>query len=116
MKKLSSILLFVNIVLTISAQSYDKEKIYIHTNHVFFSPGETIFFKIYLVRGTDNKPSNISNIVYAEILGPSGAVVEKQTYKAENGYSEGSYTLGQQAAGGIYKIKAYTSWMRNEKD
>jgi TonB-dependent SusC/RagA subfamily outer membrane receptor len=98
------------------AYTYDKEKIYIRTDHVFYTPGETIFFKTWLVRGSDNKPSGLSNIAYIEILGPSGTTLEKQTYQIENGYSEGSYTLGEQAVGGIYKIKAYTTWMLNEKD
>src|ERR1700722_1902729 len=89
--------------------TYDKEKIYIQTDHVFYTPGETIFFKTWLVRGSDNKPSVLSKIVYIEIMGPSGAILEKQTYPVENGYSEGSYTLDQQTAGGICKIKAYTS-------
>ena len=123
MKKLYFIILLVSSVLCaarLAAQStaytYDKEKTYIQTDHVFFAPGQTIFFKIYLVKGADNRPSRLSNIVYTEILGPSGTVQEKQTYPVENGYCEGSYTLNKQAAGGIYKIKAYTSWMRNEKD
>ena len=120
MKKLYFILLLITSAGCASAQStaytYDKEKVYIHTDHVFFAPGETIFFKVYLVRGADNKPSTLSNIVYAEIIGPSGTTLEKQTYQTEKGYSEGSYTLGAQAAGGLYKIKAYTSWMLNEKD
>jgi TonB-dependent SusC/RagA subfamily outer membrane receptor len=123
MKKQYLLLLFVCSVLCaarLSAQStayaYDKEKIYIASDHVFFAPGETIFFKTYLVRGSDNKPSRLSNIIYIEIMGPSGAMLEKQTYQVENGYSEGSYTLGDQAAGGIYKLKAYTTWMLNEKD
>ncbi len=123
MKKLSLILLLATgipgatrLAAQSSAYAYDKEKIYIQTDHVFFAPGETMFFKVYLVRGSDNKPSRLSNIVYAEILGPSGTMLEKQTYQVANGYSEGSYTLAAQAAGGIYKIKAYTSWMKNEKD
>lgn len=123
MRKLYFILLFLGSILytaRLKAQStsyaYDKEKIYVQTDHVFFSPGGTVFFKIYLVKGADNRPSKLSKVVYIEIMGPSGTVVEKQTYQAENGYSEGSYTLGDQAAGGIYKLKAYTSWMLNEKD
>ena len=123
MKKVTILLLLIwSTICTarLSAQStvytYDKEKIYIQTDHVFFAPGQTVFFKIYLVKGTDNKPSRLSNIVYVEVLGPSGTLSEKQTYPVENGYGEGSYTLGEQAAGGIYKIRAYTNWMRNEKD
>ncbi|HVU56464.1 MAG TPA: TonB-dependent receptor plug domain-containing protein [Puia sp.] len=123
MKKLYYILLFAISLLYaagLTAQStayaYDKEKVYVQTNHVFFSPGGTVFYKIYLVRGSDNKPFPLSNTVYVEVLGPSGTVLEKQTYPVENGYSEGSYTLSAQAAGGIYRLRAYTSWMRNEKD
>ena len=123
MKKLYFLLLLISSTLYTSrlaaqspAYAYDKEKIYIQTDHVFFAPGGTIFFKVYLVKGADNKPSKLSNIVYTEIFGPSGTMLEKQTYQAENGYSEGSYTLSEQAAGGIYRIKAYTSWMKNEKD
>jgi len=128
MKKLHFLLFAFSILCTarLAAQSpgpqpspdytYDKEKIYIQTDHVFYTPGETIFFKTWLVRGSDNKPSGLSNIAYIEILGPSGTTLEKQTYRIENGYSEGSYTLGEQAVGGIYKIKAYTTWMLNEKD
>src|SRR5580700_4347498 len=74
--------------------AYDKEKIYIQTDHVFYPPGATIFFKIYLVRGADNRPSRLSNIAYVEILSPSGAVAERQTYQVADGYCEGSYTLG----------------------
>ena len=123
MKKLSYLLLLLCSAFctaTLPAQStayaYDKEKIYIQTDHVFYTPGETVFFKIYLVRGSDNKPSTLSNIVYVEIMGPSDAILEKQTYLVENGCSEGSYTLGDQAAGGICRMKAYTTWMHNEKD
>jgi len=96
--------------------TYDKEKIYIHADHVFFAPGETLFFKLYLVKGSNNMPSRISKAVYIEIYGPAGTILEKQTYPVTGGYCEGSYTLAEEAPGGQYKVKAYTSWMRNEKD
>jgi len=123
MKQLPGIFLLLSGMLytaCLSAQStpytYDKEKIYIQTSHVFFAPGETLFFKIYVVRGADNKPSILSNIAYVEVLSPAGTVAEKQIYHVENGYCEGSYHADEQAPGGIYKLKAYTSWMLNEKD
>ena len=96
--------------------TYDKEKIYVHSDHVFFAPGETMFFKVYLVQGSNNEPSTISKAVYVEIFGPAGTLVEKQTYPVNNGHCEGSYTLADEAPGGLYKLKAYTSWMLNEKD
>lgn len=93
-----------------------KEKVYVHTSHVFFSPGETVYFKIYVVNAADQKPGILSNVVYVEMINPSGNVVEKQNYRVENGYAEGSFQFGDQLPGGIYKLKAYTTWMRNEKD
>jgi TonB-dependent SusC/RagA subfamily outer membrane receptor len=120
MKKLFYILPLLLHAVALTAQSahftYDKEKLYIHTDHVFFAPGETVFFKLYLVKGSNNSPSTISKAVYVEVYGPSGTVVEKQTYPVTSGSCEGSYTLADDAPGGQYRLKAYTSWMRNEKD
>jgi TonB-dependent SusC/RagA subfamily outer membrane receptor len=93
-----------------------KEKIYMHTNHVFFKPGEHLFFKIYLVNGNDQTPSTTSASVHVEVLNPSGNLVQKLSYRAENGYAEGSYDFPAEAVGGTYKLRAYTSWMQNEKD
>jgi len=122
MKKLSLFLLFISLIAAAAqtqAQNivqYQKEKIYIHTNHVFFKQGEILFFKLYLVNGTDHKPAAPSKITYVEIIGPSGTVVEKQTYKIENGYTEGAFSIRENAVGGLYRLKAYTTWMMNEKE
>ncbi|MFY0255742.1 TonB-dependent receptor plug domain-containing protein [Chitinophaga sp. 30R24] len=102
------------------AQSFDyasnKEKIYIHTSHVFFQPGDEVFFKLYLVRAQDQRPSHLSKVAYVEVLNPSGNVVKKMNYQVFNGYAEGSFLFENNAVGGIYKLRAYTTWMRNESD
>ncbi len=67
-----------------------KEKVYIQTSHVFFNPGETMYFKVYVVNANSQRPSFISNVVYAEILGPAGNLVHKMNLGIENGYAEGS--------------------------
>ncbi len=103
---------------TLSAQDYasQKEKIYIHTNHQFFAAGDIVYFKAYVVRGEDNTPSGISTVVYTELLGPSGTVLQKSKWPVTDGYAEGSFDFNHEAPGGIYKIRAYTSWMQNESD
>ncbi len=103
---------------TANAQDYaaTKEKIYIQTNHVFYKPGEVVYFKLYLVKAQDQTPSYLSNVVYAELINPSGTVAQKLSFKANNGYTEGSFDFTEQAVGGIYKIRAYTSWMMNENE
>ncbi|HEX6431079.1 MAG TPA: TonB-dependent receptor plug domain-containing protein [Niastella sp.] len=102
------------------AQSLDyndsKEKVYVQTSHVFFKPGETMYFKIYVVKANTQTPSFMSNVVYTEVISPSGTVLQKLNYGVENGYAEGSFDFNEQAPGGVYKIRAYTTWMRNENE
>ena len=93
-----------------------KEKIYIQTSHVFFKQGETVFFKLYVVKGKDQTPSKVSNTVYVELINPAGNVMQKFNYRVVNGYAEGAYEFNESAVGGIYKIRAYTTWMRNENE
>jgi alpha-2-macroglobulin-like protein len=93
-----------------------KEKIYVHTDHVFYKPGETAFFKLYLLNAQDQIPSPVSSVVYVDVMNPSGNLMQKLTFQTLTGYAEGSFDFIEALPGGIYKLKAYTTWMRNEKD
>lgn len=114
--------LFTLIILLPPTTSYSqykataKEKIYVHTNHIFFTPGETIYFTLYLVDGATQRPSSVSSIAYVELLSPAGTLVQKLTLPVKDGYTEGSFTISGQAPGGIYNMRAYTTWMKNENE
>ena len=58
----------------------------------------------------------VSNVLYAELISPAGTVVQKSNFKIQDGSVEGSFDFPVSAPGGIYKIRAYTSWMQNEKE
>src|SRR5215831_16493553 len=45
-----------------------QEKLYVHTDRSYYLTGEIIWFKIYNVDGTFNKPLEISKVAYLEIL------------------------------------------------
>jgi alpha-2-macroglobulin-like protein len=96
--------------------SLTKEKLYVHTNHIFFKPGEQLFFKVYVVNAQDQTPAALSKIVYVDIINPAGGVMQKLTYPITDGYAEGSFDFTEETVGGIYRLKAYTSWMQNETD
>ncbi|NLR77902.1 TonB-dependent receptor plug domain-containing protein [Chitinophaga eiseniae] len=93
-----------------------KEKIYIHTSHVFFQPGDDVFFKLYLVNAQDQRPAKLSKVAIVEVMNPAGNILKKMNYKVTDGYTEGSFTFDKADPGGVYKIRAYTTWMRNEND
>lgn len=88
------------------------EKIYTQTDRPFYFPGETIWFKSYVV-GTDNTISTLSDIVHAELISPKGTVVKSLKLSVKQGYAYGDFDIDQNWVGGIYTLKIYTNWMRN---
>ncbi|WP_162946368.1 TonB-dependent receptor plug domain-containing protein [Chitinophaga barathri] len=93
-----------------------KEKVYVHTSHVYYKPGETMFFKVYVVKANTHRPSGVSGVVHVDILAPSGNVVQQLKLGVKDGYAEGSYDFTTTAPGGVYRLRAYTAWMQNEKE
>lgn len=93
---------------------FKKEKTYIQTNHVFYKPGEEMYFKIFVIQGENNLPANLSRTVNVELIDPSGAVVKKSKYAIKNGHAQGAFSFSEDMKGGIYKIRALTAWMQNE--
>lgn len=96
-------------------QDFEKEKTYVQTNHVFYKPGEGMYFKIYVVKGKNNLPAEDSRIVNFEIIDPAGSVLKKLKYEITNGYAQGYFYFDEDMKGGIYKIRAFTNWMQNEE-
>ena len=93
---------------------YQKEKVYAQTNHVFFKPGEELFYKILVVNAENNSPSFLSKIVTVEMIDPTGTVVNKRKLQVLNGYAKGNFYFPTDVKGGIYRLKVYTNYMQNE--
>ncbi|MGK0387979.1 MAG: hypothetical protein ACI94Y_000707 [Maribacter sp.] len=100
-------------------QNYNEnvplEKAYLHTDRTLYKPGETIWFRAYLTDGA-HLSSKISPIIYAELLNPKGSVERKLTLIEKDGAIYGDFQIGNNAAGGIYKIRAHSNWMKNQGD
>ncbi|SFW79876.1 TonB-dependent receptor plug domain-containing protein [Chitinophaga sancti] len=120
MKKTILLLISFLVVLSAKAQVPDyantKEKVYLQMNHVYFEPGDTIYYKAYVVNAQTNVPTIISTVLNVDIISPSGNILSQLKHPINIGYSEGGYVFGDSLPGGIYKIRAYTTWMQNEKD
>ena len=48
-----------------------QEKVYIHTDNTCYFVGDTLWYKAYVVRADDLKMSDISRILYVELLNPT---------------------------------------------
>ncbi|WP_103068121.1 TonB-dependent receptor plug domain-containing protein [Aquimarina sediminis] len=88
------------------------EDIYTQTDRPFYFPGETIWFKSYIVDET-HKITTVSDLMYAELISPKGTVVKKLKIGIHHGYAYGNFDTKSDWVGGIYTIKMYTHWMHN---
>ncbi|WP_375561295.1 MG2 domain-containing protein [Bernardetia sp. OM2101] len=93
--------------------NYSSERVYLHLDKPFYKPSETIWFQAYVQDETTLEPSKRSDILHVEFIDPKGNVAKKLQLILEEGTASGEFDLGEDAAGGLYKIKAYTKWQEN---
>ncbi len=93
-----------------------EDRVYLHADKPMYKPGETIWFSAYVRNGKDLKSSLKSDIVHVELINPKGAVEKALNLIAKNGVAQGDFELGEEAVGGLYKIKTYTEWQKNDPD
>ena len=93
---------------------YPEEKAYVQMDKPLYKPGDDIWFKAWVTDRQTGKLTNRSEILYAEIIDPKGKVKKKLHLIANNGTAHGDYHLSSEAAGGLYKLRVYTRWMKNK--
>ena len=102
-------------VLQASSSRSVQEKVYIHTDNNCYFIGDTLWYKAYVVRADDLHFTDMSRILYVELLNPDGLVVERQNLVVDpkGNYSCGSFALHDSLYSGFYELRAYTRWMLN---
>ncbi|MDO4995062.1 MAG: hypothetical protein Q4E32_08685 [Bacteroidales bacterium] len=92
---------------------YPQEKVYLHFDNTGYFKGEHIWFKAYVTRADLQTPTDVSRVLYVEMLNPSGDVVERRKLLIENGVAHGDILLDSILGTGFYEIRAYTRYMMN---
>ena len=97
-----------------SSVSQVQEKVYMHTDNQCYFVGDTLWYKAYVVRADNLKPTDMSRILYVELLTPDGLLVERQNIiVAPEGHTCGQFVLQDSLYSGYYELRAYTRWMLN---
>lgn len=89
------------------------EKVYLHLNKPSYYPGDTIWFKTYTVVGDKHQLSGGSGVLYVELIKPNDSIIYHINLKLINGLAYGEFPLKADAPAGMYRVRAYTNWMRN---
>lgn len=91
-----------------------EDKIFIKTDKTLYQTGETIWLSAFIRNGVDLLPSKKSDIVYIELVGPKGNIERSHKIIAAKGIAAGDILLSDNLPGGLYKLRGYTRWMKNE--
>ena len=111
---------------TVSADGFDaleavlakrlqvQEKVYVHTDNTCYFVGDTLWYKAYVLRADDLRSTDMSKVLYVELLSPDGLVVERQrVIVSSQGHTCGQFVLQESLYSGYYELRAYTRWMLN---
>ena len=55
-----------------------QEKVYLHLDNTTYYKGDTIWYKSYVVRADSLTYSDMSRILYVELVSPDGLVVKRE--------------------------------------
>jgi hypothetical protein len=91
-----------------------EDRVYLQLDKPFYEPGDAIWLSAFVRNGQTLKQSSQSEIVHVELISPKGTIEKKITLIAKNGVAQGDFQLTTEALGGLYKVKAYTNWQKND--
>jgi hypothetical protein len=111
---LITVTLFTSILHGTVAQVLQQEKVYIHTNKPNYNLGDTLWFKAYVTQGSRNVLSTLSGSVYVDLINEKDSVYRSIRLPVAAGTASGDLVFGDDCQAGIYRIRAYTHWMRNK--
>lgn len=90
-----------------------QEKLYLHFDKPYYSAGERMWFKGYLLNAATHRPT-LSNFIYVELIDRKGKAVMRKKIKRTDSLGFGGYlTLPPEFPAEQYTVRAYTTWMRN---
>lgn len=99
-------------LLNVYEEQYPFEKIHIQFDRTIYNQGETLFFKLYLLTGT--QWSSESKNVYVVFYDDNGKFLKETVAPLFQSSSKGSFDIPQDYVGEFIHVKAYTRWMLNE--
>jgi len=90
-----------------------QEKLYLHFDKPYYAAGERMWFRAYLLDATNLTADTTSKAVYVELINSRDSIISRQKLNKIDGFFSGSFYLYELLPEGIYRVRAYTNWMRN---
>ena len=90
-----------------------QEKVYLQTDKPYYSAGEELWFKGYLVNAVTLIPNAGSQFIYVELIDKSDSVLYRVKIKKDSLGFSGHIKLKPELPSGYYALRSYTNLMQN---
>ena len=91
-----------------------QEQVYMQFDNTAYFLGDTLWFKAQVTSNNDDRPTELSRVLYVELTAPEGYVIKTEKYKLDDaGTCVGEFYLDPLYYSGYFEIRAYTRYMLN---
>lgn len=91
---------------------FPQNKLVLTFHQPEYAPGDTVFFKAHLL-GEDLKFIRGQQVASLVLIDADGNEVNRESFTIHNGVADNQTVLSEDLPSGVYKLVAYTHWMKN---
>jgi len=102
--------------LTSFSEKHVIEKVYLHFDKPYYAAGDTIYFKAYVTMGERHKLSNLSGVLYADLINTDNKIDQSIKLQVTDGVTWGDFALPDSLPKGNYRVRAYTKLIQNNAE
>ncbi len=111
MKSKAFVILILFFISAINAVA--QESVVLRSDRDLYIAGESMWLTVDCLKNDSSDPSDLSKVVYVELLNGNNEPVSQAKLFLENGSASTRVTLPDILTTGNYQMRAYTKWMKN---
>lgn len=89
------------------------EKVYLHVDRQYYSPGDYLWFKVYHLWGLTHRPMPGYKNVFVQLVAENGKVHAERIVLSRNGTIDGDILVTDSIPDGEYALRAFTRYLEN---
>ncbi|GAB3799109.1 hypothetical protein GCM10028819_21700 [Spirosoma humi] len=82
--------------------------VFLHTDKPLYATGDRLWLSAYVLDAATNRRPLGETAIHADLLTASGALVQHQWLRVQDGRAVGNFRLSDSLASGTYRLRAYT--------
>jgi len=89
------------------------ENVYVETDRQDYLAGDTIWFSAFILDNLNMDSTSLSKILYVDLINAANMPEKQLKLFIRDGRTYGDFIINKDAKNGIYRLRAYTQYMRS---